>query len=156
MLTAHLPSGYLLARSLPPGIPALMPVALVGAVFPDIDMLWFHLVDNRAIHHHKYWVHVPFFWLVVAAFTLPVAWKTGWLRTALVFFAAILLHLLLDTIGGGVMWGAPVSDHLYELVTVPATYDHWVISFVLHWTFLAELAIWAAAVALWFQRKRVT
>jgi inner membrane protein len=156
MLTAHLPSGYVLARSLPRGIPALMPVALVGAVMPDIDMIWFHLVDNRAFHHHKYWVHIPFFWLVVAAIALPIAWKTGWLRTALVFFAAILMHLLLDSIGGGIMWGAPLSDHLYELITVPADYSHWVISFVLHWTFMAELVIWATAIYLWLTRPRAT
>jgi inner membrane protein len=154
MLTAHLPSGYVLVRSLPRGIPALMPVALVGAVLPDLDMLWFHLVDDRAFHHHRYWVHIPFFWLVVAVVALPLAWWLGWLRTALVFFGAIFLHLLLDTIGGGIMWAAPFSDHLFELVTVPARYGHWVTSFILHWTFLAELAIWATAITLWLRRDR--
>lgn len=156
MLTAHLPSGYLLARGLPRDIPALMPVALVGAVFPDLDMIWFHLVDHRAFHHHYYWVHIPAFWLAVAALVLPLAWWLGHLRTAAVFFAAILIHLILDTIGGGVMWGAPFSGRLYELVTVPARYGHWVTNFILHWTFLLELAIWAAALWLWLTRKRHT
>ena len=155
MLTAHLPSGYLLARGLPRTIPALLPVALVGAVFPDLDMIWFHLVDDRAFHHHRYWVHIPAFWLAVAAITLPLAAWLGHVRTAAVFFAAILLHLILDSIGGGILWVAPVNDHLYTLVTVPATHGHWVTNFILHWTFLAELAIWLAALTLWRQRRKV-
>jgi hypothetical protein len=154
MLTAHLPSGYVLGRLGPRSFPYLMPAALIGSVFPDLDMIWFHLIDDRAFHHHRYWVHIPVFWAAVALVALPLAWWLGWLRTAAVFFAAILMHLILDTIGGGIMWGAPVSDHLYELVTVPATYGHWVTNFILHWTFLAELAIWAAAIVLWLTRPR--
>jgi len=155
MLTAHLPSGYVLARNLPRTIPALMPVALIGAVLPDIDMLWFHFVDHKAFHHHRYWVHIPFFWLVIAAIALPLACWAGHVRTAAVFFAAIFLHLVLDTIGGGIMWGAPISGRLFELVTVPPEHGHWIISFILHWTFLAEVAIWLAALTLWLRRNRV-
>ena len=156
MLTAHLPSGYLLARSLPKAIPALMPVTLIGAVFPDIDMLWFHFVDGRAFHHHRYWVHIPAFWVALAVVALPLALWLSYLRTALVFLAAILIHLMLDTIGGGIMWGAPFSDHLFELVTVPPNHGHWIVSFMLHWTFLAEIAIWSAALALWLRRDLAT
>ena len=154
MLTAHLPSGYLLARVMPRSIPALMPAALIGAVLPDLDMIWFHLVDQGAVHHHRYWVHIPFFWAVVALFVLPVATRLRRFPTALVFFAAIFLHLMLDSIGGGILWGAPVSGHLFSLVEVPATRSHWILSFIFHWTFVAELMIWAAAIGLWLQRKR--
>jgi inner membrane protein len=155
MLTAHLPSGYVLARCLPKGIPALMPVALVGAVFPDLDMFWFHLVDGGAIHHHRYWVHIPVFWFGVAAIALPVAWRVGRLPITAVFFAAVFMHLVLDTISGGILWGAPYSDHLFAFVTVPANYDHWVISFILHWTFLSEVMVWAIAIYLWLTRPRL-
>jgi hypothetical protein len=154
MLTAHLPSGYVLARLLPRGIPLAMPAALLGAVLPDLDMIWFYWIDDRAFHHHRYWVHVPFFWLCVAAVVLPLAAWAGWGRTALVFFGAILMHLLLDSIGGGIMWGAPFSDRLFALVEVPPTQTHWVASFVLHWTFLPELAVWVAALVLWRRRVR--
>lgn len=154
MLTAHLPSGYLLAKAMPRGIPALMPVALAGAVFPDLDMIWFHLVDHRAFHHHHYWVHIPAFWGVLAIAMLPLAAWAGRSATAAVFLAAIFLHLVLDTIGGGILWAAPVSDHLFTLIEVPATHSHWVWSFIFHWTFLAELVIWVAAIGLWLQGKR--
>ncbi len=130
-----------------------MPVALTGAVFPDLDMLFFHFVDGGRIHHHRYWVHVPAFWAAVGVLALPVlAWR-GWLQQGLVFLAAIFLHLVLDTIGGGILWGAPFDDRLYSLVTVPATQSHWVLSFVLHWTFAAELLIWGVAIYL-FPGKR--
>ena len=154
MLTAHLPSGYVLAKTLPQTIPALMPVALVGAVFPDLDMIWFHLVDHRAFHHHYYWVHIPLFWLAVAALVLPLAAWAGRLASAAVFFAASLIHLLLDSIGGGIMWAAPFSDRLFSLVEVPATRSHWVWSFIFHWTFAGELVIWAAAIWLWLRERR--
>lgn len=156
MLTAHLPSGYVLGRLLPKSIPYVLPVALVGSVFPDLDMIWFHLIDDRAFHHHKYWVHIPAFWAAVAVVALPLAKWRGFLPTALVFFAAIFMHLVLDTVGGGIMWGAPFSNHLFELVTVPARYGHWVTNFLLHWTILAELVIWVAALYLWSTRPRAT
>ena len=154
MLTAHLPSGYILGRTHP--ALGLMPIAILGAIAPDFDMIFFYFVDHGAIHHHYYWVHIPFFWLCIAAFTLPLlAWK-GHLRAGLVFFAAILMHLILDTIGGGIAWAIPFDNRLIEWVTVPATQSHWILSFLLHWTFAMELVIWAiAATLLWRQlRKR--
>jgi inner membrane protein len=155
MLTAHLPSGYIAGRMVPKGVAMAMPVALVASVLPDADMIWFHFVDDGAIHHHRDWVHVPAFWLAVAALALPLlAWR-GYLKTGLVFLGVILLHLLLDSISGGILWGAPFDDTLYALVEVPATFSHWVISFMLHWTILAELAIWVWAVVLWRQRGTV-
>lgn len=149
MLTAHLPSGYVLARSTDPGIRWLMPAALIGAVLPDLDMLFFHFVDGGRIHHHRYWVHVPAFWVAIATVSLAVLARTRWFATGIVFFAAIFLHMLLDTISGGIMWAAPFNDHLYTLVTVPPTQDHWIASFLLHWTFLLEVMIWGLAFYLW-------
>lgn len=155
MLTAHLPSGYVLAHGVRCNTPWLLPAALIGAVLPDLDMIWFHLVDQRSIHHHRYWVHIPLFWALVAIVILPglAVWARRYLAVGLVFFAAIFLHLLLDSIGGGIMWAAPFNDRLYALVTVPATQAHWVLSFVLHWTFLLEIAVLVIAVLLWRKRR---
>jgi inner membrane protein len=85
--------------------------------------------------------------------TLPLFARWSLLRTGLVFFAAILLHLCLDTIGGGIMWAAPFNDHLYTLVTVPPTQSHWIASFILHWTFLLELIIWSVGIVMWRKRQ---
>lgn len=148
MLTAHLPSGYVLARVLRWPGRAVLGAALLGAVAPDLDMLWFHLVDHGAVHHHRYWPHIPAIWVGVAVLALPLAMQAQALRTALAFFAAITVHLLLDSISGGILWGWPMSDRLMSLIEVPASHEHWVWSFVFHWTFLLELFIWCAAIIL--------
>ena len=157
MITAHLPSGYILGRTAQRyGVhPWLMPAALLGAVLPDLDLIWFYLVDNRAIHHHHYWVHIPFFWFVVWLPTMLALrrWKPCWLPPARAFFAGILLHLLLDTVAGDIAWGVPFTNQLFHLFTVPATQSHFVLSYILHWTFSFELMIWALAIYLYAKAK---
>ncbi|MEM7440904.1 MAG: hypothetical protein AAF393_14995, partial [Pseudomonadota bacterium] len=87
----------------------------------------------------------------------PVLW---WLERQIqklwaLFLAGIALHCLLDTLTGGIMWAWPISGDLINLITVPATQSHWLLSFLVHWTFLAELAISAVAGALlWRARLR--
>ena len=149
MLTAHLPSGYVLARGWPRQSPMIMAAVLIGAVLPDLDMIWFYFVDQGSIHRHRYWVHIPAFWAAVAVIALPLLRRVGQFHAGLAFFAAILLHLLLDSIGGGILWLAPFDDRLISLVTVPATQSHWIWSFILHWTFALELLIWGVALILW-------
>lgn len=128
--------------------------AIVGAVLPDVDLLFFYFVDDRAIHHHRYWVHIPFFWAVLASVTLPFVWTSRFKPVAIAFFAAILMHLLLDSIGGGIMWLAPFNTELVELVTVRPTQSHWILSFLLHWTFLFEILIWVLAGYLYLKGSR--
>lgn len=157
MLIAHLPAGYLLARRLAPRLARdegearrLMALGLIAAMLPDIDMLWFWLVDAQQVLHHRYWTHVPAFWLAAAAaaaLLLRLARVSVPWREFTVILAGVMLHLLLDSFAGGIAWAWPVDHHLYRLVEIPPRFDWWVWSFVLHWSFLAELAItgWAAA-----------
>ena len=163
MFVAHLPSGYLLGRGLlGRGAGArgpAMAAVLLGSVAPDFDMLWFHLVDHGRVHHHDYYSHIPGFWLLVALSVLAVlrGLRPAWVTIAAMFFAGIVLHLVLDTLVGGIMWLWPFSDHLYSLAVVPARHDHWVISFILHWSFLAEIVLTLlAAWVLWRDRRRVS
>ena len=150
MITAHLPAGYLLGRAMPRAW-LVMVAALVGAVLPDLDLIWFYLIDDRAFHHHRYWVHAPGFWLVVAAIAMPLLrWRApGLLITGGAFFASVFLHLALDTPAGSIMWLWPFETTLYALFEVPPTRSHWVLSFLTHWTFSAELGIWVLAIAAW-------
>ena len=152
MLTAHLPSGYCLAKS--SGLNGyVFAAAVIGAVCPDLDIFFFYFVDDRSIHHHRFWVHIPFFWLVVAGLVLPLLWRNLYWAHGLAFFAGIVLHLLLDSIGGGIMWLAPFDTRLFELVTVSPTHSHWIWSFVLHWTFVLEIIIWVAAGLLYLKGR---
>jgi len=155
VITAHLPAGYALWRVVGGRSYARLVAALAGSALPDTDLLFFYFVDGGAIHHHRYWVHVPAFWLVVAAAALPISARAGLLDLAVVFLGAVFLHLALDSVTGGIMWLYPADDTLYEMVTVPATQAHWLLSFVLHWTFLLEFAIWGLAAVLWWRSRQV-
>ena len=154
MIVAHLPAGYLLARALPgPAFGA----ALAGSVAPDLDLLAFYLVDGRAVHHHRYWVHIPGFWAMAGGGALVALRAAGRRRLAgllAAFLAGVALHLVLDGIVGGIAWLWPVHDELLRLVEVPARFDWWVWSFVLHWTFALELAVVAVAGAALLRDRR--
>lgn len=154
MITAHLPSGYILGRTVPVA-PLVLPAAVLGGVFPDFDMIWFYLIDDRAIHHHRYWVHIPTFWVPIALLSLPLVTILArrFLPAACVFFAAIFLHICLDTLVGGILWQWPWSNELISLTDVPARWDNWVLNFILHWTFGFELLIWTLALWLWKHPK---
>ena len=155
MFLAHLPAGYLMARRLAPRLAPdatstrrLMAVCLVASVLPDIDLLYFYLIDGRQTLHHDYWTHIPAFWLLatgtaVDLFRLarvPVPWAA-----VAGLLAGVFLHLALDTVTGGIAWLYPYDQARLVLVTVPARFDWWVWNFVLHWSVLFELAILAWA-----------
>ena len=147
MIAAHLPAGYLQYRAMGRRGKAALSAALAGSMAPDLDMIWFHLVDHGTIHHHRYWPHIPAVWLGLLALAALI-WRVHpapWVRWFMVFASACLVHMVLDTLAGGIMWLWPLDQHLYVWVTVPATRSHWVLSFLLHWTFLVELAIFAVA-----------
>ncbi len=152
VFVAHAPAGYLLTKRIEArwGVSGLMPVGLVPSVLPDLDLFRFYVVDHRRVLHHEYWTHIPFWWAIIAA-----TWFVGLVvmrrRTAVargaVFFCNIFLHIVLDTVVGGVAWFAPFSRHAFALVSVPAGHRWWVWNFVLHWTFVLELLIVAWAVS---------
>ncbi|MFQ6548236.1 metal-dependent hydrolase [Aestuariibius sp. 2305UL40-4] len=155
MITAHLPAGYVLGRSLT-SARYVVPAAVFGAALPDLDLIWFYLIDDRAFHHHHYWVHIPGFWLIVGAVVLPLVRraKPALLPAGIAFFLSIFLHICLDAIAGGIAWAWPFSDRFFTLIEVPARFDHWVLNFILHPVFLIEVAIWAAALTLPVGRRR--
>ena len=162
MFIAHLPAGYIAAHLLSSRSPAFAQATrvralLLGSVFPDLDMLYFYFVDRGRHLHHHYWTHLPLFWLAVIAFTYIVAQlvgRRGAASVAVWFGAGVLTHLLLDTPFGGILWLAPFSDQALVLVAVPATRSWWVWSFVLHWSFLVEIAICIVALIMYFRRRR--
>lgn len=156
MILAHLPAGYLIGRAFGAKRGWVKAAALAGSVLPDFDLFWFYFVDDRAFHHHRYWVHVPGFWLACGIVVLPLIrmFRPGWLAPAAVFLVSILVHLILDSVGGGIMWLWPFSNHLFSLTTVPATQSHWILSFILHWSFLSEVVIIATALWLFWRAER--
>jgi inner membrane protein len=155
MFVAHVPAGYLLTRRIAPRASTrLLVLGLVASVLPDFDLIWFYLVDHGRVLHHAYWTHQPFWWALLAIAWLGAAWLRGsraWALAGAVLFGSVFVHLLLDTVAGGIHWLARFSDRNVVLFTVRARYDWWVWNFVLSWTFLIEVAITA-----WAARELVT
>lgn len=163
MIIGHLPAGYILSKLSATrfahsigGYRAYIFWGMFGAIAPDLDMFYFHLVDHRQTHHHKYFSHYPIVWLglVVIAFvlSLPRTSRENLGIYAFVFSVSGFLHLMLDTIAGDIWWFAPFIDRPFSLVTVPAVFHPWWLNFILHWSFLLELAVLAWAVWLWRHR----
>lgn len=169
MFIAHAPSGYLLSVALlrrledvPSSPTALIAACVLGAVAPDVDLAYFYFIDHRQTLHHHYFTHWPLFWLALTALSgatwaalsrLQLDPKAAFLTV--VFCLGALLHMALDTVAGYVLWLAPFLDTPWAMVKVPALYSHWWLNFVLHWTFLLEIAIclWSWCV---FQQRRVS
>ncbi|MEM1389370.1 MAG: metal-dependent hydrolase [Pseudomonadota bacterium] len=156
MITAHAPAGYLVGRALSRER-AVIVAALLGGIAPDFDLIWFYFVDDRAFHHHRYWVHAPAFWAAAALFVAPVLMfaPRHAQAIAVAFLAAIFVHLCLDSVTGGIMWLWPWSDRLISLIEVPPTRSHFLLSFLTHWTMVFEAAIWVAALVVgWGQWRK--
>ena len=161
LFRSHLPAGYicgclLMDHVVPVQRKKRLVALLIGSVFPDVDMLYFYLIDHGRHHHHHYWTHLPIFWLAALAVTALVGLHARSKRIALVaasFIGGVFLHLILDTPFAGICWLYPLTDQKFYLVTVPATRSWWVWSFVFHWSFLFEIAICIAAAVLYFRRR---
>lgn len=159
MMIGHVPAGYLLTVALLKRCRVQVKYGLwcglVASVLPDVDMIWFYIVDHGRFHHHSYWLHLPILWLAIGLFLYGLDWvfnrhkAMGYIT---IIMANITLHLLLDTIAGGIAWLTPFSTHLYHLVEVPRHSHGWIVAFIFHWTFLLEILMIVAAVTVWMQR----
>lgn len=151
MFIAHLPAGYMCARLLNPRadrgvMPALVLAGMAGGIFPDIDLIYGALVDGGRVHHHLYWPHLPLVWAGVSLLfllVLLVRRRPGGVRRGLcgAFIAGAWSHVLLDTVAGDIWWLWPWLDTPYSLVHIPAIHTTWWLNYLLHWSFVAELAI---------------
>ena len=155
MIIGHLPAGYLIARGLDRSFdrdPVIWWGILIGSVAPDLDMFWFYVVDGGTVHHHTYLTHDPTLWagVLLAGFVLSS-------RALIGCGIGTLLHMSLDTIAGAISWGFGDWSFSGPLIVVPATQDHWILSFVLHWTFLGDvLLVVLALVTLVRARRKIS
>ncbi len=168
MFIAHIPASYLCTSLLiekcniheKSGLSktAIIILALIMGVIPDIDLFYFYLIDHRQHNHHTYWTHLPFFWLVfltIPAFILLYTKQRQLLWITLLMGTNIFLHLILDTYLGRIQWLQPISTYEFYLFDVPAVHKYWVWNFVLHWTFIIELLIASIAVKRLFHQYRI-
>ncbi len=159
MFIGHLPAGYILTKTLQKkfNTTKYLFIGLLGSVILDLDILYFYFVDNRQNLHHGYWIHIPFYWMIIALIAIFVFWifkKKDCIIASIIFFSNIFLHLFLDTIVGKIEWLYPITDKGYYLFDVSARYDFWVWNFVFHPTFLFEVGIVIWAVVLFFKTRK--
>lgn len=166
MFIAHLPAGYLATRLLLRGRDLsgaarrrLMGLGMAASLLPDLDLLWFYLVDERRQVHHAYLPHKPFAWLVALAVAAGVmrmmrASRQAWIALA-VLGANAMLHVVLDTTAGGIRWLWPWTEAEFAMSQPAARYQPWYLNFVLHWTFALEMALVITAVWVWTRGRAV-
>lgn len=160
MLIAHAPAGYITLKLFNKLKGEEIPYIKYGLIFslwPDLDLLYFYLIDKKSTLHHFYFPHIPAF-LLLACCLIPVlkAFKISSNRLNIYYLFLInwFVHLILDTVSGGINWLYPFSDKLWVLINIPANYSHWIISFVLHWSFLIEISIVALSGYLVYKGSR--
>jgi inner membrane protein len=167
MFIGHLPAGYLAARYLWCRCEALRGVewkyivaaALLGSVFPDLDWFYFYFVDHRRHHHHTYWTHLPIFWVLavpIALLSLRATRTPRAFALAAIFGGSAFVHLLLDSIVGQIWWLYPWVDQPFSLFVVDAIYRPWWLNFILHWSFLLEVALLGAATYVYVRGRNPT
>jgi inner membrane protein len=129
-----------------------MIAGMVGAIAPDLDLLYFYLIDHRAHNHHSYWTHYPSVWLGLLLIALVLRYPMRWPRLgsmAVIFSLNGLIHMVLDSVAGYIHWLAPFEYKAYGWVTLSSPYQIWWLNFVFHWTFLIELSLMTWAILVW-------
>lgn len=163
MFIGHLPAGYLIGTTLveklgvaKDSVNRFLGWCMVGALAPDIDLLYFYLFDQRQHHHHTYFTHYPIVWaglLAIAFVWFRLAPKKSTAVLAVAFCLNGFVHLLLDSIVGDVWWLMPFIDRPFSLFHIEGRYHPWWLNFILNWSFVLEILLVTAAVWRWRKRS---
>jgi len=156
MLIAHIPAGYIVAKTFKQEKKSLIVSSLIFSVWPDLGLIYFYFFDNATSHRH-YFPHLPIVMIMIFILTVPLYHMKFFEKMKMyyvLFFVNWLMHLILDTFTERIFWLYPFSDEGFMLIEIPAVYNHWIISFILHWSFAVELAIVAFALILFFKAKK--
>jgi inner membrane protein len=165
MFIAHLPAGYCLTtlllsrfvrRENHPAYRRCLWIGLGASLLPDLDLIYFYLIDLRRHVHHGYITHIPFYWLAggllagLSGALLRRRWVPGY---TIIVIANVMLHLLLDSVASRIRWCLPISDRSLGLFHVTSRYGWWVWNYILHWTFGLEIMIVVAAGCLLYYKN---
>ena len=159
MFIAHLPAGYLLGHVMTKGQRTLrhrwlMLGAMIGSVVPDIDLIYYYTWGQQLTPHHRYFTHMPSFWLFVLLLGLILKRRKNIRLSAITIGLALggLLHATLDTTVGGIYWLMPFDDSLIRFGVVPRQYDINILNYLLHWHFAFEVVICLSAAWVFIKR----
>lgn len=159
MLIAHIPAGYITTRyynRIAGENISFSRYGLLFSIWPDFDLLYFYLVDKKATFHHLYFTHIPLSVVIAFVFIVPIYLldkSKKLFKIYLLFLISWFLHLILDTLTGGIAWLYPLKSSVIKLIEIPSQHSNWIVNFVFHWSFLIEISITAWAVILLFADK---
>ncbi len=154
MFFAHLPAGYIISQVTEKKFGAtvssrkIMAMSLVGSIAPDLDLIYFYLISARTMTHHAYLPHIPLFWIIVFLLLLMtnlITYSKERILLSTLFIINVFVHLILDTVVGGVIWLYPFKTEYVSFFVINARYDWWVLNYLLNWTFVFEIGIIAMA-----------
>lgn len=167
MLIAHAPAGYILSKLISrkffDNSKLYICAGIIGSVASDLDIIYWEVVDKRAVNHHEYWTHIPYEWLPLIPISIVLYFISKRLSISTMFFTAgVYLHLLLDSFLAGIKWNYPNSNEYISLVdpkevpnlvqynkpiytfkfgNISYDIDGWVYNLGMHWTFKVEIVI---------------
>ncbi len=163
MFIAHLPAAYLLGTVLKRRWPqAMTPAAwaalLLASIAPDLDLLYFYGFSDRGFNHHIYPPHVPMVWLVTSVLgglclrAGPARWRTAWAVPWAMVSTGWWLHLVLDTVAGGIWWLWPWVTTPYVLMPIfPRRFDNAWLNMLSHPLMAIEVMVVVGAAWRWRQ-----
>ncbi|MEI8185388.1 MAG: metal-dependent hydrolase [Chlorobiaceae bacterium] len=148
---AHLPAGYITSKLLfrkfeksPVKFNRFAFWGMLGSIAPDFDFIYYFFIDHKDHHHHEYFTHFPIFWLSLLLISLLwLSFDTNHKHIsalAVIFSLNGLIHMLLDTIAGFVVWLAPFAD--MDKPFTLGNYIPWDTGFLEFFIFLWALYLW--------------
>jgi len=126
MIFAHAPASFLLTYALKKywqkalkrkEIIYLYILAIVGGIFPDVDLIYYYL-SSATFSHHEVFTHSVLFYLIICGIVYFFGYlkKNNFLRiAAILFFLGVISHFLADSLGAGIVWLWPFSKTLFGL-----------------------------------------
>jgi len=135
---------------------ACLLLGLISSVLPDFDLLYFFFIDFKKHTHHTFLPHIPAFWVIIAIISmlLCIIFKNRQLKkVSLIIISNVVIHLLLDTISGGIYWLYPFSGQECTVFEIRTKYDMWVLNYFLHWSFVGEVILVMAGIFVFFRKK---
>ena len=126
MLVAHAPAGYIIAKKMKNKEKSLIIASMIFAVLPDVDLIYYYLFDKTKTFHHLYFTHLPIVLLgsfLVLQMLLMMLPKDGFEKKFkpyfYLFYINWFVHLLLDTVTGGIAWLYPFNAEVIKLIKIP-------------------------------------
>ena len=147
-----MPAGYIVSKIQDKKAkPSYVVCSIIFSIWSDLDLFYYYFFDKTGAFHHTYFTHLPIIALSGFFIMFPLIHLQRLKRFSSyywIFYINWGLHMICDTLTGGILWLYPFSNRLFTIISIPPISRSWIVSFVFHWSFIIELMIvvWAAVI----------